>query len=149
MQLFLVAIGFPITKKHLSSSDRCQPIHTTGQKLLTRTKPCLQGYRCNYTNYTTFLYLTQLFISQTNYNISIRTKKTPYSDHQRIGHRRVFPFLPFCLLYNYKRGIILSLANVAEKNVRYKLQKSALGVFIILSVITDKIGDFRYFISYN
>ena len=38
---------------------------------------------------------------------------------------------------------------VTEKNVRYKLQNSALGVFMILSVITDKIGDFKGFIRYN
>ena len=121
----------------------------TGQKLLARTKPCLQGYRCNYIYYTTFLYLTQLFISQTNYNISIRTKKHPTATTNASATAGYFHFLPFCLLYNYKRGIILSLENVAKKKVRYKLQKSALGVFMILSVITDKIGDFKDFIRYN
>ena len=120
-----------------------------GRSSLHAQSLCLQGYRCNYIYYTTFLYFTQLFILRTRCNIFIRTKKHPTATANTSATAGYFHFLPFCLLYNYKRGIILSLANVTKKNVRYKLQKSALRVFMILSFITDKIGDFRYFIRYN
>ncbi|MGM9520464.1 MAG: hypothetical protein ACI3WS_07295, partial [Phascolarctobacterium sp.] len=45
------------------------PIHTIGQKLLTRTKTAPQGYRCNYNHYTSFLYSTEVFIIGTNCEI--------------------------------------------------------------------------------
>ena len=59
-----------------------------GRSSLYSPKLCLQGYRCNYIYYTTFLYFTQLFMMRTNCNIFIRTNISLFLHKLQQGPQR-------------------------------------------------------------
>ena len=138
-----------------SKKSTCQALTGANQSTrLGRSSSQAPNCACKATAAT--IQIIQLFFILHNclYHEQIVTfsfaQKTPYSDHQRIGHRRVFPFFTFLSFIQLQTWYnFIPCERCQKKNVRYTLQKSALGVFMILSFITDKIGDFRYFIRYN
>ena len=74
--LFIIATIFscnysaPYNKKAPAKLDRCHRTTHPGRSSSHSQITCLQGYRCNYIYYTSFLYLTQVFIIRTSCEIS-------------------------------------------------------------------------------
>ena len=137
-----------------SKKSTCQALTGANQSTrLGRSSSQAPNCACKATAAT--IQIIQLFFILHNclYHEQIVTfsfaQKTPYSDHQRIGHRRVFPFFTFLSFIQLQTWYnFIPCERCQKRTFVINCKKSALGVFMILSVITDQTSDFKNFISY-
>ena len=90
----------------------------SGRSSLHSHKLCLQGYRCNYIYYTSFLYLTQVFIIQTSCEISFLHSTTT----------KVLKNLPVTKRYSKQLFVIIVRSAPSPRSIFY-LSASSLIIY--------------------
>ena len=111
-------INYPYNKKAPAKLDRCHQSTRLGRSSLHSQITCLQGYRCNYIYYTSFLYLTQVFIIQTSCEISFLHSTTT----------KVLKNLPVTKRYSKQLFVIIVRSAPSPRSIFY-LSASSLIIY--------------------